>query len=69
MAAQRVVLIDERDRQLGTCDVAPACQAIAHDGAVFIRMPETVRLKGRAASPAIVFREFEPWRRDRLTPI
>ncbi len=67
MSVRLVVLVDERDRQLGTATVGTACFVIRYQDAFFVRTEKQVRLRGRI--PALVFEQTEPFTRSRLEPI
>lgn len=63
--AQRVaLLIDERDRRLGTTMVPELTFVIRHDDAIFVRTEQGLRLPGGGI--AVVFRETDPTVREKL---
>lgn len=61
------ILIDERDRRLGACTVPDSATVIEHDGAIFVRAPQAIRLAGGGIG--VCFVEQEPIKRERLSPV
>ena len=53
----RAVLVDERDRQLGTITVNPACFIIKHGDAHFVRTGKMARLRGNRSEERRVGKE------------
>lgn len=66
---QTAVLIDERDRRLGTAPVSDACWIIQHNDRLFVRTAKGVRLRPASRTFAIVFEETDPFVRNRLEAI
>lgn len=66
---QIAVLIDERDRRLGTVPVNHACWIIQHYDRLFVRTTKGVRLRPADRAFAIVFEETEPFVRNKLGEI
>lgn len=66
---QRAVLVDERDRRIGTTNVSSACFVISHGDSTFVRTDKGVRLRPADRALAIIFEETEIYVRNRLDPI
>lgn len=64
MAIRAAVLIDERDRRLGTTMVPETAFIIKHGEGLFVRTAQAVRLSGGAVG--VVFQEMEPLVRQKL---
>lgn len=61
-----VVLVDKRDRRLGTTSVPETTFVIKHGDAIFVRTPRGVRLSGGGIG--VVFEETVVYVRERLDP-
>lgn len=66
---QTAVLIDERDRQIGTARVNEACWIIQHDDRLFVRTMKGLRLHHANRGLAVIFEETEPYVRNHLERI
>ena len=64
MALRTVVLVDERDRRLGTAVVPETTAVIKHKDSLFIRTDKGLRLTGGGI--AVAFIETEPVIRNKL---
>lgn len=64
MAIRAAVLIDERDRRLGTTMVPETTFLIKHGEGIFVRTTQGLRLSGGAIG--VVFQEMEPLVRQKL---
>lgn len=60
------VLYDANERKIGTTRVPETCFIIQHDGALFVRQPQGIRLGGGGIGA--VFVETEPAVREKLSP-
>lgn len=67
MAIRAAVLIDERDRRLGTTMVPETTFLIQHGEGLFVRTAQAIRLSGGAVG--VVFQEMEPLLRQKLGAI
>jgi hypothetical protein len=66
---RRAILIDERDRRLGTVDVPDATLIIRHRDSVFVRTAKAVKLRPNDRAFLPVFEEAEVYVRERLNPL
>lgn len=67
MAQRTAVLIDERDRQLGSTIVPETVSVIRHDEGIFVRTDKGVRLSGGGIGVAFI--ETEVVERKKLAPL
>lgn len=61
------VLVDDRDRRLGSCVVPDTITVIQHAEGIFVRTETGVRLSGGGIG--VVFRETEAVERTSLKPL
>lgn len=66
---RRAILIDERDRRLGTVDVPDATLVIRHRESIFVRTARAVKLRPNDRAFLPVFEEVEVYVRERINPI
>lgn len=67
MAVRTAVLVDDKDKRLGAAQVPDSTHLISHNGTVYIRTPEGIRLGGNGIG--VIFRYVEPLVRNQLRPI
>lgn len=66
MATRTAVLIGERDERIGTTTVPDIAVVIRHDGDIYVRTTEGIRLTRGGLGVGAVFRLAEVFDRPRL---